>query len=144
MGHSGGSVGERHYGAKELERMRAAVETIVLDLSTAQVIALPVRAAGGSNRTPKTEVLLRFLLRVLLRPAVRGEDNPQRFQRSGTRVSNSRPSAWEADALPTELVPREQLFPRSPRAANMSTAGQGRHSLPRAPEATPCSVHIPE
>jgi hypothetical protein len=27
--------------------------------------------------------------------------------RSGTRVSNSRPSAWEADALPTELVPRQ-------------------------------------
>jgi hypothetical protein len=25
---------------------------------------------------------------------------------SGTRVSNPRPSAWEADALPTELVPR--------------------------------------
>jgi hypothetical protein len=57
MGHSGGSVGERHYGAKELERMRAAVETLVLDLSTAQVIALPVRAAAGSNRTPKTEGL---------------------------------------------------------------------------------------
>jgi integrase len=57
MGHSGGSVGERHYGAKELQRMRAAVETIVLDLSTAQVIALPVRAAGGSDRTPKAEGL---------------------------------------------------------------------------------------
>ena len=28
------------------------------------------------------------------------------FPGSGTRVSNSRPSAWEADALPTELVPR--------------------------------------
>jgi hypothetical protein len=55
MGHSGGSVGERHYGAKELQRMRAAVETIVLDLSTAQVIALPVRVAGGSDRTPEAE-----------------------------------------------------------------------------------------
>jgi hypothetical protein len=28
------------------------------------------------------------------------------FVQSGTRVSNPRPSAWEADALPTELVPR--------------------------------------
>ena len=33
--------------------------------------------------------------------------NPLRFRWSGTRVSNPRPSAWEADALPTELVPRE-------------------------------------
>jgi hypothetical protein len=57
MGHSGGSVGERHYGAKELQRMRAAVETIVLDLSTARVIALPVMTTGGSDRTPKAEGL---------------------------------------------------------------------------------------
>ena len=27
---------------------------------------------------------------------------------SGTRVSNPRPSAWEADALPTELVPQRK------------------------------------
>jgi hypothetical protein len=37
------------------------------------------------------------------------EDSPMQPKRSGfmsgTRVSNSRPSAWEADALPTELVP---------------------------------------
>ncbi len=26
---------------------------------------------------------------------------------SGKRGSNSRPSAWEADALPTELLPRD-------------------------------------
>ncbi len=26
--------------------------------------------------------------------------------KSGRRGSNSRPSAWEADALPTELLPR--------------------------------------
>src|SRR5580700_7691373 len=34
-----------------------------------------------------------------------------RRSRSGTRVSNSRPSAWEADALPTELVPRGEGNP---------------------------------
>src|ERR671925_2000427 len=28
------------------------------------------------------------------------------FERSGRRVSNPRPSAWEADALPAELRPR--------------------------------------
>jgi integrase len=32
--------------------------------------------------------------------------NSSMISKSGTRVSNSRPSAWEADALPTELVPR--------------------------------------
>jgi hypothetical protein len=47
MGHAGGSVGERHYGAKDLERMRAAVETIALDLSTGQVVALPMKAVGA-------------------------------------------------------------------------------------------------
>jgi hypothetical protein len=30
----------------------------------------------------------------------------RRFRKSGGRGSNSRPSAWEADALPTELPPR--------------------------------------
>jgi hypothetical protein len=47
VGHAGGTVGERHYGAKDLERMRAAVETIALDLSTGQVVALPMRAVGA-------------------------------------------------------------------------------------------------
>lgn len=31
---------------------------------------------------------------------------------SGKRGSNSRPSAWEADALPTELLPHIALFNR--------------------------------
>src|SRR5436309_14910816 len=30
-------------------------------------------------------------------------------ERSGRRVSNPRPSAWEADALPTELRPRSRI-----------------------------------
>ena len=29
---------------------------------------------------------------------------------SGRRGSNPRPSAWEADALPTELLPREYVY----------------------------------
>ena len=35
----------------------------------------------------------------------------QAFLRSGRRVSNPRPSAWEADALPTELRPRAGKSP---------------------------------
>ena len=39
-----------------------------------------------------------------------GGDSPERarraLERSGRRASNPRPSAWEADALPTELRPR--------------------------------------
>src|SRR6185436_19071218 len=31
------------------------------------------------------------------------------WNRSGRRVSNPRPSAWEADALPTELRPRSRI-----------------------------------
>ena len=30
------------------------------------------------------------------------------FSESGKRGSNSRPSAWEADALPTELLPHQR------------------------------------
>jgi hypothetical protein len=33
------------------------------------------------------------------------EDNINDKNQSGKRGSNSRPSAWEADALPTELLP---------------------------------------
>ncbi len=52
----------------------------------------------------------------LLSPAVtRGPGNDFKDARqvlviagSGTRGSNSRPSAWEADALPTELVPQRE------------------------------------
>ncbi len=39
-------------------------------------------------------------------PAVTAPDGPPADSSSGTRGSNPRPSAWEADALPTELVPR--------------------------------------
>jgi hypothetical protein len=55
--------------------------------------------------------------------------DPAVFEGSGTRGSNSRPSAWEADALPTELVPHEQrqvtLGPRlcqPSQAADKTTA----------------------
>jgi hypothetical protein len=33
-----------------------------------------------------------------------------RMEVSGKRDSNPRPSAWEADALPTELFPRECCY----------------------------------
>jgi hypothetical protein len=55
------------------------------------------------------------------------------FRRSGRRVSNPRPSAWEADALPTELRPRccdfrppaSWLWPRSgPNAAVSHSDGR--------------------
>ena len=38
-------------------------------------------------------------------PITPGGNHPS-FQRSGRRGSNPRPSAWEADALPTELLPQ--------------------------------------
>ncbi len=48
MGHAAGSVGERHYTATILAKLKAAVESIRLDLSTGQVIELPLRAVAGS------------------------------------------------------------------------------------------------
>ena len=44
------------------------------------------------------------------------------YQRSGKRDSNSRPSAWEADALPTELFPRS-CFCTQMSAAHSQCAG---------------------
>ena len=48
---------------------------------------------------------------------------------SGKRGSNSRPSAWKADALPTELLPREIVFvgggglePPNPEGADLQSA----------------------
>jgi hypothetical protein len=52
MGHSAGSVGERHYTAMTaavMAKLRDAVETIRLDLSTGEMIALPLRAVAGAE-----------------------------------------------------------------------------------------------
>ena len=51
---------------------------------------------------------------------------------SGRRDSNPRPSAWKADALPSELLPQNDLFDRhrsTPTMASplqITTSGQGR------------------
>ena len=56
-------------------------------------------------------------LRSVLKTPEQQKPRPERgFPVSGRRVSNPRPSAWEADALPTELRPRGGDF----RAANGS------------------------
>jgi integrase len=47
MGHAAAGVTAQHYAAQDLELLRDAVATIVLDLTTAQVIALPVKAVAG-------------------------------------------------------------------------------------------------
>jgi integrase len=44
MGHAAEGVTAQHYAAQNLALLRAAIESIVLDLTTAQVISLPVRA----------------------------------------------------------------------------------------------------
>lgn len=45
---------------------------------------------------------------------------------SGKRVSNPRPSAWEADALPTELFPpgRWRFYPMRVAATTCRAAGR--------------------
>jgi integrase len=56
MGHAAGSVGERHYTAMTpgvLAKLREAVESIQLDLSNGEVIALPMRAVGGVVLAPQ-------------------------------------------------------------------------------------------
>ena len=57
----------------------------------------------------------------VLSPQTRSPET--RRARSGTRGSNPRPSAWEADALPTELVPRgvNELLPNPGAKGNPPT-----------------------
>jgi integrase len=57
MGHSGSGVTQQHYTAQTIATLHAAVASIRLDLSTGEVIALPMRGVAGSDRTPKTEGL---------------------------------------------------------------------------------------
>jgi integrase len=56
MGHAPASVGERHYTAMTaavLAKLRDAVELIELDLSSGELIALPMRAVGEVDLAPQ-------------------------------------------------------------------------------------------
>ena len=53
---------------------------------------------------------------------------------SGTRDSNSRPSAWEADALPTELVPRSPRHGYSQTPPAVQHLRHARRTEPAAPK----------
>ena len=48
---------------------------------------------------------------------------------SGQRDSNSRPSAWKADALPTELHPQKNKWEE--QDSNLRRLSQQIYSLPR-------------
>ena len=48
---------------------------------------------------------------------------------SGIRDSNSRPSAWEADALPTELIPRLVSDPHRIQTCNLLIRSQMLYSV---------------
>ena len=53
--------------------------------------------------------------------------SPSGFRRSGRRGSNPRPSAWEADALPTELRPRGRIVePAGSLETRSAPVGPGR------------------
>jgi hypothetical protein len=49
MGHAGAGVTQVHYTNKSLEILQAAVESIKLNLSTAQIITLPVRKVANGE-----------------------------------------------------------------------------------------------
>jgi integrase len=106
MGHAGGSVGERHYGAKDLERMRKAVETITLDLSTGDVIHMPIKrvqnGAVSEISDPETVGLPADLPASFPRAGLpAGTDRAKlRETRSRFRELNSRPTVYETVALP--------------------------------------------
>ncbi len=96
MGHSGATVGERHYDDRNLERMRKAVEALKLDLTKGQLLALPFRAVYAAD-TPLTRTeLLTDPLPTLTVSAIA---KAQRFHQYARSDSNGRHSASKADAL---------------------------------------------
>ncbi|HEV3189781.1 MAG TPA: tyrosine-type recombinase/integrase, partial [Polyangiaceae bacterium] len=88
MGHAGSGVTQQHYTAQTLAMLKAAVEAIRLDLSTGDVIALPMRAVGATEDDNQTEGHAAELTAGLPRPAVRRSAKtakalapPRRFER---------------------------------------------------------------
>jgi hypothetical protein len=57
MGHAGSGVTQQHYTAQSHAILRAGVEAIQMDLSTGQVIALPMQAVAASPESSKTDGL---------------------------------------------------------------------------------------
>jgi hypothetical protein len=57
MGHAGSGVTQRHYTAQTIAMLQAAVQSIHLDLSTGEVVALPMRALAGTDRHSKADGL---------------------------------------------------------------------------------------
>ena len=58
-------------------------------------------------------------------PRMRSTPELHRLNQSGKRGSNSRPSAWKADALPTELLPLEKKSARNSSLADFLVGGGG-------------------
>ena len=54
---------------------------------------------------------MRFELMTSSLPRKRSTPELHWLFESGRRGSNPRPSAWKADALPTELLPQKKMFP---------------------------------
>jgi len=52
MGHAGSGVTQLHYTAQSLATLRAAVESIRLDLLRGHLVALPMRVAAGAESAP--------------------------------------------------------------------------------------------
>ncbi len=112
MGHAATSTAEKHYTAIILTRLRDAVESIKIDLTTPRVIALPMRSAVGTE--PLSELAIdppqaAGLTAVLTAARGTGEEDwaktsvipgaPRRSRTCDLRLR--RPSLY-----PTELVAR--------------------------------------
>ena len=69
-------------------------------------------------------------------PRMRSTPELHRLNQSGKRGSNSRPSAWKADALPTELLPRK-LYLWEVVDSNHRTLRERIYSPPQLPLCDP-------
>ena len=83
---------------------------------------------------------MRFELMTSSLPRKRSTPELHWLFKSGRRGSNPRPSAWKADALPTELLPPETTKSGESRIRTYEGVRQQIYSLPQL--ATLVSPHI--
>ncbi len=142
MGHAGSGVTQQHYTAQTLTMLQAAVESIKLELSTGQLIALPMRGvAGSSQEDPEPSQAAgptADLPRGLPRPAV--SKSPKSAEADGTpgRTRTCDPRLRRPLLYPTELRARARRslarFGRGIRSSSLarrplaSRATVGRHA----------------
>src|SRR5689334_3067890 len=113
-------VPQRLAGLEPRERLEDLALVVRLRRARRRVRELDGLAVGGADGKGDGLACRRRRLQVGVRAhrfsSLVGRGTGAAGRESGRRGSNPRPSAWEADALPTELRPRRRILAQAERA----------------------------